>query len=419
MENMDALFEQYAEQQEKESRASQSKGNFQRTYEDIAWTGLETNVPKIVRVVGGPPNRGVSNYSAKTCTIAWVTGDDGKRFKLIRPSFAEDPNYIINRIISKINTTKWVNNQKTFPIKETHPELFNLIEKNGLTEGDKRYVFERGWKGKEVLIMNVIDREKMDWHRANKHTMLLAKSVTELNGNEFVDEGISAYSMEQKLAHLFSAYGSWEKYDLAIKKTGSKDNPYIIVNASHSPMEVDKAYQRYISSDAYLTEEEKSWEKYDIAKFYKPTSVIKIYNRLKNTIKRIDYALGTDFLKDLEREVEVEKKRLEAENAGKEEVVEKVEEVVEEVKVVESTPAPAARTRATRPAVAEPVVQYPPFFDTLDDSIKARVVSVSCEGDKWDITWNCPVEELAACPTCGVASPLEGVYKCPVCGEEF
>jgi predicted nucleic acid-binding Zn ribbon protein len=96
-----------------------------------------------------------------------------------------------------------------------------------------------------------------------------------------------------------------------------------------------------------------------------------------------------------------------------------VEEVVEEVKVVESAPAPAARTRAARPVVTEPVVQYPPFFDTLDDSIKAKVVSVTCDGDKWDITWNCPVEELAACPTCGVASPLEGVYKCPVCGEEF
>lgn len=413
--DLDALFENYAEEQEREAKASKGTGSFQKTYENIAWTGLETNEPKILRVVGGPPDSGINGYTAKTCTIAWVNGDDGKRFKLIRPSFDEDSQYIINRIISKINGVKWVNGQKTFPVKESHPELFNLIEKNGLQEGDKKYIFDRGWKGKEVLIMNVIDRSQMEWHRENKHTMLLAKSVTESNGNEYADEGVSAFSLKPKFTHLFKSYGSWEKYDMAITKTSMKDNAYIVVNASNSPREVNKAYQQYISTDDFLTDEEKSWEKYDIAKFYKPTSVIKIYNRLKNTIKRIDYALGTDFLKDLEREVEAEKKRLE-------------EEKPEEVKQEELNEKKAyeTRTRTRKVDIAEVELEREalPYGDTLDEKVKARIISaVHTPNDKhaqhWDIKWAYPDEELAACPVCDTHAPLEGVDVCPACGEQF
>ena len=414
--DLDALFESYAEEQEKEAKLSKGNGaNFQKTYENIAWTGLDTNEPKIIRVVGGPPDSEVNNYTAKTCTIAWVTGDDGKRFKLIRPSFSEDPDYIINRIISKVNGVKWVNNTKTYPVRDSHPEIYNKIEKNGLQEGDKRYIFDKGWRGKEVLIMNVIDRSQMDWHRANKHTMLLAKSVTESDGNEFVDEGVSSFCLKPKFTHLFRSYGSWEKYDIAITKTSLKDNPYNVVNASNSPREVSKAYQSYIVTDEFLSDEEKSWEKYDISKFYKPTSVIKIYNRLKETIKKIDYALGTDFLKDLEKEVEAERRRLES------------EKIEEEIKtsapaVAQTTPAPATRTTPTRRPVVEsaPVVEYPEYFDTLSDDIKALVKSCSKDASgTWTIEWNCPIDDLAGCPVCGVASPLQGVDRCPVCGEEF
>lgn len=430
-ENFDALFEQYAEQQEAEAKLS-NRGSFtQRNYETIEWTGLEINKPKVIRVMGGPPDSNLDPYTAKTVTISWLIGDDGKKFRVIRPSFNEDPTYILNRIISKVNTFKYVNNVKTFPVKDAHPEIFNIVEKNGLEATDPRAKYERGWKGSEVLIMNVIDRGKMDWHRENKHTMLLAKSVTPgQNGGDFVSEGISAYAVSQRLNLLFKSYGSWEKYDIAITRTGKMDTPYYLVNATRVPEEVEASVRGLISSEPSLTEEEKSWERYDLSKLFRITTATKIYNKIKGTIKKIDAALGTDFLSELQSKVEEEKKLFEelygdennaapvvsaAATTGQK----PVETLVEESNTPTAAPTVAPRVRTAVAAAKEPWQELP-YGETLSEDLKKKVSSVSKDssGKVADVTWLVDVADLAACPTCGVAAPLEAT-KCPVCGMDF
>lgn len=425
--SFDDMFLAYAKEQEAQAARSNSNNSYSysRDYEDIKWAPLTPNVPKIIRAQGGPPNSKLDNYTARTVTMAWVMGDDGKKFRLIRPSISEDPNYIINKIITKVSGVKWVNGVKTFPVKEAFPDIYNLVDKNGLDETDPRAKFEKGWKGKEVLMMNVIDRSQMEWHRENKHTVLLAKgSSTGANGTEYIDEGISAYAISAKLNHLFASYGNWEKYDMAITRTGSMNNPFNVVNASHSPMEVDASVRDIISTESDLTAEERSWEKYDLEKLYRVTTYTKLYNKLKNTIKRIDAALGTQFYEELVERQASEKKIWDELYADENKTtstsaVEEVKETstVESVAPTRRTPKAEVKTEAKKEAWRDL-----PHPEVLTDEQKAMVLEVikDSSGRVTDIKWDCPVEELACCPEegCGIAAPLS-VEACPNCGVSF
>lgn len=429
--NFDDLFMAYAEKQEEEAARPSNGGGFTRDYEQIKWCGLEANKPRVIRVMGGPPNSKLDKFTAKTVTISWLVGDDGKRFKVVKPSLAEDPNYFVNKIISKVNSFSWVNKTKVYPCETQHPDIYKLVNKNGLDETDPRAKFERGWKGSDVLIMNMIDRQNMGWHRENKHSMLLAKSVNPArNGDgEYVSEGISAYGVGAKLNHLFMSYGSWEKYDIAITKTGTMQNPFNVVNASHSPMEVDKSVRSFISNEDHLTDEEKSWERYDLEKLFGYTTATKFFNRMKDTLKRIDAALGTRFYEEIsdlsEKEKDQWKEIYGDENAN----APLTENKINADMTADFTPniegaTVAPRERARKAVVTEAVEHAAwmelPHPEFLTDEQKAMVLEVTkdASGKVTAIKWNCKDEDLAMCPDCGVAAPY--VCKgCPVCGLDF
>ena len=425
----DDEFFRFAE--EEEARANYSGNNY--SFENDKWTGMETGVPKIVRVVGGTPNSNTSDYTARIVTKCRIKDDNGKWMEVWRPSVKEDPNYILNRIINRITKPSWYNGQKTFPVQENYPEIYNIIEKNGLQETDPQYKFDRGWKGTEVIIMNVIDRENMAWHEENKHTMLLAKRVyTTEDGREIPDKGLSSFAVGTRISRLFGAYGNWEKYDIAFTKTGRKDNPYNVVNASQVPMEVDKAYQKYISTAPSLTDEEKTWEAYNIKEKFAPTSASKIYNRLQQTIRKIDSALGTDFLDDLKdlMKAEASKKAEEdsytpasvdyySENDNNKEEIPLNSEESKDSLVEKEEPKVETKVRTRASAKTESSEwEKLPFGNTLSDDMKKKITKVEKEGDNYIITWDYPDEELLRCPTCGLPAPAE-VTKCPQCGTDF
>ena len=435
---LDSMFEAYAKKAEQDKATKKNNGGFTKNYEEVKYTGLEPNVPKVLRFVGPLYGTGLDAYTARKVTIARIVDDEGKKFRVVRPSYDEDPDYILNKIISKVKKAVWVNKEKTYPVKDKYPEIYNLIDKNGLTKDDKRALFDKGWVGKEVLIANVIDREQMDWHREHKHTMLLAKSVNvDANGNEWPDEGISWYSVESEFPQLFKYYKSWENYDIAITRTGSKEKAYIIDNATKNPERVDGPAAQYISMTDHLTDEEKSWERYDLDKLFRVTTATKIYNRLKKTIGRIDAALGTDFSIELKALVDKEKELFdEMYNRGEETDDEVKEETgtFEDTDIPSFTPeTPVVETPVEAPARRTAVSAAPweslPYPDKISDELKAMVTSVEkgvYQGKEavkrpdlyYNIGWTRPKSQLATCPTCGSLSPLEAT-DCPVCGAHY
>lgn len=430
--NFDSMFEAYADAMEQESKSS-NRGIFTpREYETIKFTGLETNKPKIIRAVGGPPDSKLDDSTARTVTISWIVGDDGKKFKVVRPSIIEDPNYILNKIISKVTAVKYgQNREKYYPVKQAYPDIYNKIEKNGLDETDPRVKYEKGWKGKEVLIMNVIDRAQMDWHREHKHTMILAKSINiGTNGAEFPDEGISSYAIGAKIRHLFKSYLSWQKYDIAITRTGNKDNPFILINATQCPMEVDASMRGFISQEPNLTAEEESWERYNLAKIYGYTSATKIYNRLKNTIKEIDVALKTHYLEDLQKQMEAEKAKW-AEMYPQDNVENTTNTSAEPAPVnfvgIPAVDTPTEPTQSTAPLRARTAAtatkeywEELPYGNTLPEEFKHKITGLMKDsaGKISNIEWDYPIDQLAGCPTCGCPAPLD-VTVCPNCNLSF
>jgi len=300
-----------------------------------------------------------------------------------------------------------------------------MVNKNGLSEMDKKAMFDTGWMGKTKFLMNVIDREKMDWHRKTKHTLALSKSVNETNdGKVYADEGVPAFGFSNLLATgVFKFYKDWRKYDLGITKTGLKETPYRIINASKYKDEIPEDLQALVSEEAWLTQEELGWEVYDFEKLFKYTNMTKIYNHLKIGIQKIDARLGTKFDKMFKEAVEKEAEEREL-AAGREDsgVVtpdsgdtswNPMNDVVEAPKAVE-----APKTREKKAAASSGIdTNLLKGWDVLNEEERQLITAVKTEKGQVVVSYS-TADEILKCQQCGVGSP-ESFGHCPSCGLVF
>ena len=454
------LFEAYAlkAEKEREARENRGSGNSYQPREDVKWHATQVGIPSIVRIVGAPLGMSDDPSTMRSVFISMIKGDDGKMFKVVHPDPRQEPDYIINKIINRVMAPKWNNGVKYFPVKDEFPEIYNIVEKNGFKPEEPRYKFDRGWRGVERLIIPVISRTEMDWHRENKKVMLLARNITVRDdGTEWVDEGVSTYTYMPKLEHLIRSYGSLERIDLAIVRGNSIESPVTIVNASNSPREVAKDYQKYISTVDHLTDEELSWDRPNLTEIYKNTSATRIFNKLQQTIKKIDASLNTDYYGELLDLVEKEKierteKESQIESYTSTSMVadEPVKEIIKEEKTetstddlpweekeIEETPKVTTRTTRTRVPKVEEKTHAAwmdlPYGDSIPDEYKPKVLEVVKNKDgipvdvKWDVSDD---EELAECFNEEYEYPdgtkhkctcltFADMVKCPICGQEY
>jgi hypothetical protein len=292
-------------------------------YETPEWTGLEVGSTKVVRFLGTHPQaKNLSVTDPRIVNFAWIKGDNGKNFRSVLPAKEAEPDHLMWRIISAVNKVEYINRKRVFVNEAQHPDIFNIVNKNGLKPDDKKFKFEKGWPGKNVMIANVIDREMMDWHREHKHSRLLSRNVyVSPDGKVYPEDGVPVYGIyEAIVADIFKHYGSWEKYDIGIIRTGQMQPAYKVFNAtafSKVPNLPDLVGKSHLVVDGPLTAEEAGWERYDIGKIYKHTTYTKYYNRLKQTIKGIDAALRTNFLEELKELADTEKAQWEAEKKAR------------------------------------------------------------------------------------------------------
>lgn len=422
----DDAFEQYAKQQEAEARAQAQRpaGGYQANYEEIQWTGLESNRMKLIRAVGGPPDSGIDKTTARTVRVAYIHGDDGKPFRCILPERGDDATHILWRIISRVKAVEWVDKKRVNVVEVKHPEIYNIIAKNGLSVADKRAIYDRGWEGQQKLVMNVIDREQMDWHRKNKHTMLLSKNIgVGKDGKLFPEEGVPSWGFASLLGQLFKFYKSWEKYDIGIVRTGIKEAPYRVINACKHIEEVEDPALAELVVNAPLTAEEAGWERYDLSKIFGVTRYTKIYNKLKATIARIDATLGTSFSAELLDAVAKEKEEfaaIQAAQGGAPTAQETTYQAPAEAAEAQPVPAPVA-TRAA------PVSDASVSFDTskllgwakLPAGDKAFITGITVKDDKVTaMQFTDPNAVVLSCPRCQVPGPQQFTV-CPVCALDF
>lgn len=447
----DEEFAAFAKRAEEEAAQQNKSGSSftPKDYDKIEWVGLEEKA-KIIRIVGGAPSSmrpgsHVNPTDAHEIFVSTILDDNGKRMKLKLPLHADDISHehIMWRIINKVNEVKWVKGadgkSTKVNVNEQYP-WFEKVNKGGFAPTDKSYQYSKGWKGQQVVIMNVIDRED-NWCAENKHTKLLSKKLSGDNG-EFAEIGVPSFGFCSALSNIVKSYGSWERYDVQVRRTGQKTTPIDVKQATLYKknglvQELDKDKLQYVSLNETLTPEELEYERYDISKFFAPTTYQKILSKLGNTIKSIDVDLRTNFYEELQALAEKEKKEFEevyGSNAPAQEVAPaQTTTVAQPTQTAPVTEAAPART-AVREAVSTPASGLTPDkiallkgWNLLTDEEKAVIVDVvkNPDGTLADIIYNTD-HPVLSCPSifpdgshgCGINAP-DFFRTCPSCGKTF
>lgn len=428
--NTEDAFLKYAQSLEEAEKKRNERPTFtpvQRDYESIEWTGLEPGKDKVIRILGNPPGFGEAKPSdARVVIISRIVADDGKMIRVCRPSYeyfvnnGEAPEYFLDKVIRAAKGCRWINGKRVCLLQEKNPALYDKVDKNGFDPSDFRYKVDKGWAGRAVFLANVIDRGQMDTHRSTKHSMLLSKKISYKGDKEYAEDGVPAYGFVDKLIPKVVAYGPWEGYDLSVRKTGQMSNPYQVCVASRVPEEVQSDVRQYIVTQNELTEEEASWERYDLNKLYATTSYTKLWNRLRDTIRAIDKELDTHFYEELKElaDKEKEKEKLESEEAeAKEEEISEVATVTEAAPF-DINPAPKAPIKERRVPTKDIDWSLLPHADLLSDSQKAMIKSVTKQEDGSICVDYDTDETIYRCiDGCSIDGIPESFTICPVCGK--
>ena len=428
--NTEDAFLKYAQSLEEAEKKRNERPTFtpvQRDYESIEWTGLEPGKDKVIRILGNPPGFGEAKPSdARVVIISRIVADDGKMIRVCRPSYeyfvnnGEAPEYFLDKVIRAAKGCRWINGKRVCLLQEKNPALYDKVDKNGFDPSDFRYKVDKGWAGRAVFLANVIDRGQMDTHRSTKHSMLLSKKISYKGDKEYAEDGVPAYGFVDKLIPKVVAYGPWEGYDLSVRKTGQMSNPYQVCVASRVPEEVQSDVRQYIVAQTELTEEEASWERYDLNKLYATTSYTKLWNRLRDTIRAIDKELDTHFYEELKElaDKEKEKEKLESEEAeAKEEEISEVATVTEAAPF-DINPAPKAPIKERRVPTRDINWSLLPHADLLSDSQKAIIKSVTKQEDGSICVDYDTDETIYRCiDGCSIDGIPESFTICPVCGK--
>lgn len=448
----DEFFKAYSKKIKDETATQTSNSNFQqREYEEIGYVGCEPGFYKVVRLLGAPIGAESQGYKRKPTDpkevlMCEVKDDKGKRFTIKMPLRAERSvdNHILIRMYDKVMEKTRINGASVYVNKDKHPEAFELVSKGGFKPEDgKTYQFSSGLKGDKLSIYNCIDRTDK-WCKDNKHSKVLCRSLNvDDQGRVWAKPGIKSYGSVNKIAELLGKYGSFMKYDIAFERTGMKDNPWNIKNASRlkeAGMLEDLANMDGTEVDANqivvgpLTDEERQYELYDLDKLYGPTSYTKIYNRIPSFFKIVDAAFGTHYEDEIKQLSEKEKAEWEA-NKETEQVAAEQKEIEKNLNLNEQEVAEATSTEtavsddavfgsAEQPkrrhstSLSADKIALLKGYQYLTDEIKSRIKDVSTEADgKVKIVWD-KDDDLLECDTCGALSP-EASTACPVCGMKF
>lgn len=424
---------------DKEKGNKKSSGNYEATYEEMKWVGLENDSAKIVRIVGAPPEsmtpgRKSADTDAVEIYVSRIMNDSNKKVVLKLPPHAEDfkDEHIMWRIINKVKEVEWVpgsNGKNEKKYKYAGYPWYDKVIHGGFNPTDQQYSWSKGWSGQQVVIFNVIDRED-DWCKENKHTKLLSKRVNQVvqdDGKvvEYADTGVPSYGFLTKLSELVGKYGSWEKYDVAITKTGEMTSPYVVKNATafaKCPEDIARAELgdklEFVSQDISLTPEELSYERYNLKNNFKVTSYQKLLSDFGNTIKLIDGDLRTTYYDELKALADKEKAEYEAKKA-EEAANAPAEESTPTETISESTEKPT-RSRVVDMTLSAEKITALKGWDSLTEEERKLIkdVELNDDGSVKTITYT-TTDDLADCPDCKHEAPMAITTCCPVCGLKF
>jgi hypothetical protein len=337
-------------------------------------------------------------------------------------------------MIAKVLESEWVGPKgagvKTPKWQAKYPQLVDNVAHGGWGAADKQRQYSPGFKGQRKVIMNVIDRSDIEWHRENLKMKLLSKNVFVSNtGTEFVDFGVPSYGFLKAFQDVIQTNGNWSKYDVAVKRTGEKTNPIIVKNATKCKKKDDMPELKgvsgqidpeIISESDVFSAEECTWEPINLVEEFKPTSYFMLKKRLEKLWTEVDNCLGTSFIKELDERIADET----AEFKAREALEESTEETTEAPKAEAAPEARAVR----RETISDPIATgLSPRqtgllvgWNKLSEQEKLWIKDVIVEGDDTlgSVIYDTAAGQLVECPECHKESPVN-FTRCPTCGVLF
>lgn len=423
--SLDLYEEAKRKRQEEREKESQRRSFEPIEFETPVTVSIELDNPKIVRLLGNPKlARKGDPYSAKDVWISWILGDNDKNFRCVWPMKSENPNWILWKIFNKVMDGKWDNSlnggkgAKIYKYADSHKSIFQRVSKNN----DITNTMENGWSPRKYVVVNCIDRQDMSWHKEMKHTKMLCKNNYE--------PGMPPKLYNKIWDNIIENYGPMQNYDIAVwkSKTGPLDSDveYNALHTSHI-MEIPEKSRQFII-EGTLTEEEKSWEKYDFDKMYKITTYQKIKRNLGVFIQQVDTSFGTKFYEELEDLVTEEKKYFEKlygnSSQSQSKKIESSSKPINEQVKVESREKPKEEKRQPLNLVSENAFNINNLnpedykgLSSLSEDKKKLIIGIDNDGT---FIYDSNITKLLTCmsKTCDFPSP-ENFDYCPKCGIKF
>lgn len=218
-----------------------------------------------------------------------------KFFQIIFPDKSERRTHPLWKLVDAVLAYDWDDVTKKRVYHHEADDLLPLF-KEFRYNGDPTNTKDAGMQPGDIYMMNCIDRAQMDWHRANKKTLVLSRGSwmskdREQNEVKRYNTGTKKTVYDALCNNLVETYGFYEDYDVITWRVG--DTPwYHVVHAKHgfeAPFWEKAGFKRL---DEYLekplTEEELSWELWDFDKYFKPTSATRLLSRIGYLFKIYD-----------------------------------------------------------------------------------------------------------------------------------
>jgi hypothetical protein len=452
MSTRDDLFAKAKQtRQENQSETQRSGGGFDYGDREPIYSTAITTKPnkagfKQVRLLGNPIEaRNDDPFSPRIIHTSMILGDDGKKFRCTWPSKNEDPGWILWKVYTKVMSFTYnkVKQERDYHYQDKFPELFNRVSKNN----DLNNNIESGWRPRASILMNVIDREAMDWHRDIGSTALLSRKASPMeDGTVYYEPGFPQTVYNNVWDTIVGWAGNWENYDVIIEAVG-KDPWYRV----YHPVENQRQFEGFDNmpdtlpieetAERPLTEEELGWSRINLDEVFRVTSAVKIENRLGVFIQDVDKKLGTNFYPELKAEADKQQKEFEA--AQQESERKAVATGDNPVATAETNTANAAdkptesaeseksarpRKRARKPASEDTVFDLDAYTDQYPGVAKMTpeerevITGFDAENQKfmfkegsYDELYYCPAAEDGEC---NMDSP-DWFHACPGCGIEF
>ena len=142
---------------------------------------------------------------------------------------------------------------------------------------------------------------------------VLSKRASKIGDSDsfYFDTGIPQMCYNTIFDEVVEPFGDWEEYDIVIRKLNQQPW-YKAYSGAHDFNRLSDVAKTLVV-EGPLTEEERSWERYDLDQLYGTTSYSKIKAKLGEFIRKVDVDFKKNFSEELDALVEKEKEQWKSE----------------------------------------------------------------------------------------------------------